>query len=96
MKNSLYGDNHRSTINRPVNIFLIIKVLAFGWVLALIYACSTVNSEDYSAMSNHNQLLEKGDEAPKFTADTYNGIRISLTQLQKSGPVVLVLIRGFS
>jgi len=47
-------------------------------------------------MSNNNKLLEKGDEAPEFTANSYNGNSISLTKLQKVGPVVLIFIRGFS
>ena len=47
-------------------------------------------------MSNNNKLLEKGDEAPDFTANTYNGSSISLAKLQKAGPVVLIFIRGFS
>ena len=47
-------------------------------------------------MLNNNKLLEKGDEAFEFTADTYNGNSINLTKLQKVGPVVLIFIRGFS
>jgi len=47
-------------------------------------------------MSNNNKLLEKDDEAPDFTANTYNGSSISLAKLQKAGPVVLIFIRGFS
>ena len=46
-------------------------------------------------MSN-NTLLEKGDHAPEFTANSDNGNSISLTKLQKVGPVVLIFIRGFS
>ncbi len=47
-------------------------------------------------MPNNNKLLERGDEAPDFTANTYNGSSISLKKLQKVGPVVLIFIRGFS
>ena len=47
-------------------------------------------------MSNNKKSLEKGDDAPEFTANTYNGNIISLTKLQKVGRVVLVFIRGFS
>lgn len=96
MKNCLYGYGKQSTISRQLNIFHLFKASALLWVVSLIYACSTMNSEEYSTMSNINTLLEKGDEAPQFTANTYSGANLSLTQLQKSGPVVLVFIRGFS
>ena len=55
-----------------------------------------MNSKDYSTMSNNKKSLEKGDEAPEFTANTYNGNSVSLTKLQKTGQVVLIFIRGFS
>lgn len=73
-----------------------IQVFLFCALIFFIYACNATNPKDHSTMSNNNKLLEKGDEAPQFTADTYHGTRISLTQLLKSGPVVLVFIRGFS
>ncbi len=96
MKNSLFGNDKQSTVNRQLNIFLPIKVITLLLVVSLIYACSTINSEDYSTMSNNNKLLQKGDEAPEFTANTYNDTSINFAQLRKSGPVVLIFIRGFS
>jgi hypothetical protein len=60
-----------------------------------IYACNTTGTKDYSTMSN-NKLLEKGDAAIEFIANTYDGKNISLSKLQKAGPVVLIFIRGFS
>ncbi|MBW1848687.1 MAG: redoxin domain-containing protein [Deltaproteobacteria bacterium] len=47
-------------------------------------------------MSNNNKLFEKGDKAPEFIANTYDGKNISLSKLKKAGPVVLIFIRGFS
>jgi peroxiredoxin len=47
-------------------------------------------------MPNNNKWLEKGDAAPEFTANTYDGENISLSKLKKTGPVVLIFIRGFS
>ena len=47
-------------------------------------------------MPNNTKLLVKDDKAPGFTANTYNGSSISLSELKKAGTVVLVLIRSFS
>ena len=47
-------------------------------------------------MSNNKKSLEKGDEAPEFIANAYNGNSVNLTKLQKIGQVVLVFIRGFN
>ena len=94
MKHFLYGYGKQSTINRQLKVFIPIKAILL-WLLFFIYACSTMNSKDYSTMTN-NKLLEKGNEAPDFTANTYNGSSISLAKLQKAGPVVLIFIRGFS
>ena len=95
MKHFLYGYGKQSAINRQLKVFFPIKAIILLWLLFFIYACSTMNSKDYSTMSN-NKLLEKGNEAPDFTANTYNGSSISLAKLQKVGPVVLIFIRGFS
>ena len=94
MKHFLYGYGKQSTINTQLKVFFPIKAIIFLWLVFFIYACSTMNSEDYSTMSN-NKLLEKGDEAPGFTANTHNDNSISLTKLRKAGPVVLIFIRGF-
>ena len=80
---------------RQLNVLRSIKILLFCGLFFFIYACNTTGTKDYSAMSN-NKLLEKGDEAPGFIANTYNDNSISLTKLQKVGPVVLIFIRGFS
>jgi len=40
--------------------------------------------------------LQKGDTAPNFTVNNYNGTKISLSEFIKQGRVFLVLIRGFS
>ena len=95
MKHFLYGYGKQSTINRQLKVFIPIKAIILLWLVFFIYACSTMNSKDYSTMTN-NKLLEKGNEAPDFTANTYNGSSISLAKLQKAGPVVLIFIRGFS
>ena len=81
---------------RQLSVFRSIKIFLFCGLSFFIYACNTTGHKDYSTMSNNNKLLEKGDEAPEFTANSYNGNSISLTKLQKAGPVVLVFIRGFS
>ncbi|MBW2568511.1 MAG: redoxin domain-containing protein [Deltaproteobacteria bacterium] len=47
-------------------------------------------------MPNNTKLLVKGDKAPEFTANTYNGSSISLSKLKKAGTVVLIFIRSFS
>ncbi|MEA3417096.1 MAG: hypothetical protein U9R02_13265 [Thermodesulfobacteriota bacterium] len=47
-------------------------------------------------MSNNIKLLVKGDKAPEFIANAYNGSSISLSRLLKVGPVVLIFIRSFS
>ncbi len=47
-------------------------------------------------MPNNTKLLVKGDKAPEFIANTYNGSSISLSRLKKAGPVVLIFIRSFS
>ena len=96
MKNCLFDNDKQSNVNRQLNIFFPIKVITLLLVVSLIYACSTINSEDYSTMSNNNKLLQKGDEAHEFTANTYNDSNINFAQLRKSGPVVLIFIRGLS
>ncbi len=95
MKHSLYGCGKQFTINMPLNIFRSINILLFGALSFFICACNATNPKDYSAMPN-NKLLEKGDEAPEFTASTYDGKDISLSKLEEAGPVVLIFIRGFS
>jgi len=73
-----------------------IRILLFCALIFFIYACNTTNPKDYSTMPNNNKLLEKGDAAPEFIANTYDGKNIGLSKLKKTGPVVLIFIRGFS
>jgi peroxiredoxin len=47
-------------------------------------------------MSDRTKRLERGAEAPDFRAETFDGKALSLRELTERGPVVLVLLRGFS
>lgn len=47
-------------------------------------------------MSHKAERPETGTEAPEFQAETFDGKRIRLSELAGRGPVVLVLLRGFS
>ncbi len=47
-------------------------------------------------MSGKTGRLETGAEAPDFQAETFDGKRLGLGELTGRGPVVLVLLRGFS
>lgn len=40
--------------------------------------------------------LAAGMAAPEFEAVSYDGRKISLPELRKQGPVMLVFLRGFS
>jgi len=96
MKHSLNDCGKPFAINRPLSIFPSINIWLLCLLSLFIYACNTTHSKDYSAMANNNKLLEKGDEAPEFTASTYDGESIGLSELKEAGPVVLIFIRGFS
>jgi len=47
-------------------------------------------------MSRKTKRLESGTEAPDFKAETFDGKTLVLSDLTSRGPVVLVLLRGFS
>jgi peroxiredoxin len=40
-------------------------------------------------------MLIKEEAAPEFDAVSFDGNKISLSQLRQEGPVVLVFLRGF-
>jgi peroxiredoxin len=46
-------------------------------------------------MSEGQTRLAVGEKAPDFTADTWDGKNVTLSERVKQGPVVLVFIRGF-
>ena len=66
------------------------------WVVLFICTCNIKSYKDCPAMPNNTKLLVKGDKAPEFIANTYNGSSIRLSRLLKVGPVVLIFIRSFS
>jgi len=66
------------------------------WVVLFICTCNIKSHKDCPAMSNNIKLLVKGDKAPEFIANAYNGSSIRLSRLLKVGPVVLIFIRSFS
>ncbi len=49
-----------------------------------------------SAADKADRLRKAGDRAPDFTALSSSGETVRLSGLLKQGPVVLVMLRGFS
>jgi peroxiredoxin len=45
-------------------------------------------------MPKSETLLKVGDKAPDFTLANYDGEKISLAQILKKGPVLLLFFRG--
>ncbi len=48
-----------------------------------------------SATDKNENLLAVGKTAPGFTATSFDGKQVKLSELQQNGPVVLVFLRGF-
>ncbi|MFH1436791.1 MAG: hypothetical protein ABIJ56_13880 [Pseudomonadota bacterium] len=47
-------------------------------------------------MAGKTKKMEIGSQAPDFTAGTFDGKTLALSDLTGKGPVVLVFLRGFS
>ncbi len=71
---------------------LITIVLCLFCVTGL--SCSCKKQCPISDSAKYN-VLKTDAKAPEFTAMTYDGQTIKLSELTKKGPVVLVLFRNF-
>jgi len=59
-----------------------------------LFICPLIHYSE--TMSDKTKRLESGTEALDFSAETFDGKTVSLWELAGRGPVVLVLLRGFS